>query len=190
MLFVVTKKRVFLAVFLYVLVPLVVGAIVHYLDFSRYVTNYTRSMPLGFYKKLPLKKVQVGDIVVICPKRTEVIEEGISRGYLTLTSIPDAECPFIPLLKRIVAGVGDCVDISFAGVVVNGEMQVNSMPRKTDRYGLPMPKLQLRKCLSEGQYIALTPVKVGYDSRYLGIFTDKEIIAKVTPFLTLDINYD
>lgn len=189
MLFVVTKKRVMWAIFFYLVLPIVIAVGLNRIDFTNYFSNSTRSMPIGLYKKLTLDEVKVGDIVVICPKRTEAIGEAITRGYLNLTP-KNTKCPFTPLLKRIAASVGDCVDISIDGVSINGQMKINSAQKKTDGNGLPMPLIKLHTCLTTGQFIALTPVQVGYDSRYLGIFNEKEILAKVTPFLTLDINYD
>lgn len=182
MLFVVTKKRVFLAVLLSSIIASTYFWAANY-KLEGYVYNSTASMPYGWYKIVPMNDLSVGDIVVICPTNP-FIKEAIARNYVpTKKPNESLNCSFVPLLKRIVAAKNDCVEID-KGVYINGKLEPNSLQKSIDSKGNAMPQIKLFTCLLDGQYIALTQMETGFDSRYLGIFLRNEIIAKVQPSLT------
>ncbi len=80
--------------------------------------NFTASMPIGIYSlsPLPTAGVERGMVVVACaPGAAAAL--GRSRGYLGAGPCPHGT---EPLLKSAAAIAGDEVDVTAAGVAVNG----------------------------------------------------------------------
>lgn len=87
--------------------------------------NVTESMPVGFYKIIDVKP-SVGSIIVFCPP--------VARRY---EFMPRGSCPngAAPYIKSVVAGPGDVVEVTQAGVSVNGSRLPDSA--SIQRAGLP-----------------------------------------------------
>ena len=81
------------------------------------VTNMTASMPMGIYGVAELSEPEKGETVIVCPKRTVLMNEALARGYLMKG---DKECWITPLLKRVIAKQGDTVKTEIEGIYVNG----------------------------------------------------------------------
>jgi conjugative transfer signal peptidase TraF len=99
--------------------------------------NFTGSMPIGIYLLLPLQPngVKRGTLIAGCGP-TRAAEIGRQRGYLgTGPCAKDTE----PLLKFVVAIAGDEVDVTPAGVTVNGCPLARSRPAVRDQSGRRLP---------------------------------------------------
>src|ERR1700759_1123487 len=100
----------------------------------RLVVNRTHSLPVGLYywSDVPIKK---GPIVLFKPDQSAPLQQlGIKRGY---------EARELPLLKRVVALVGDVVSVSSSGVSINGQLLPNSAPLFRDEAGRPLAMAHL-----------------------------------------------
>lgn len=83
-----------------------------------FVVNTTRSFPLGVYFKThgPVHK---GDLVLFCPEENMVARYGRARGLISYGVCPGR---YGYLIKRVMATEGDEVNLSDAGVSVNGDL--------------------------------------------------------------------
>lgn len=129
--------------------------------------NMTPSMPIGVWRVQSNRgPVQRGAVVTLCPEPAAAAL-GRDRGYLA-----GGECPgdVELLIKTIVAVPGDQVDVSEAGIAVNGALISGTTPLPHDDRGRPMHPVD------QGFYrVGATEVWViggsdprSYDSRYFG----------------------
>lgn len=108
-----------------VLIACAILAVISAVSLAGIRYNITESMPVGFYKMIDAKP-SVGSIIVFCPpvaRRYEFMPPG---------SCPNGEAPYI---KSAVAGPGDVVEVTIAGVSVNGRRLPDSA--SFQRAGLP-----------------------------------------------------
>jgi conjugative transfer signal peptidase TraF len=146
--------------------------------------NFTGSMPIGIYLLLPLQPngVKRGVLVATCAP-APAAEMGQQRGYLGVgPCADDTEL----LLKYVTAIGGDGIDVTAAGVVVNGHLLHHSQPALRDRSGrrlAPWPRGVYR--LTEGEVWLYAPNDRSWDSRYWGPAVNGDIVAKVVPLLRL-----
>jgi conjugative transfer signal peptidase TraF len=146
--------------------------------------NFTGSVPIGIYLLLPLQPygVKRGMLVAACAP-IRAAEIGRQRGYLGAGRCAgDTEL----LLKYVRAIAGDGIDVTAAGVVVNGHLLLHSQPASHDRSGrrlVPWPRGTYR--LAEGQVWLYAANDRSWDSRYWGPAANSDIVAKVVPLLRL-----
>ncbi len=145
--------------------------------------NLTTSMPLGFYRKLPVDRAPArGDIVLLCPPAA-LARFGAQRGIL-----PPGDCPekTASLLKHVAAVAGDVVDVRASGIAVNGIALPDSAPRATDSKGRPLRHVAPgRYVMRSGELWLWSPSAVGWDSRYYGPLAARDVKAFVLPFAVL-----
>lgn len=120
-----------------------------------FVVNMTPSMPGLLYKTGGGEK---GSVVSFCSPVPR-------RGGALYGPCPDFT---MPLLKRVVAGAGDFVEVSDAGVRINGELLANSMPLDLDSAGKNLPHLRVGFVLKPGQIWVAGEHANSFDSRYFG----------------------
>jgi len=77
--------------------------------------NYTSSMPIGFYQRIPTKTIHRGDYVSVCLPDV-IVQEGLHRGYLARGSCKSGVAP---VLKQVIALPGDIVELSNHSIRVN-----------------------------------------------------------------------
>lgn len=146
--------------------------------------NFTGSVPIGIYLLLPLQPygVKRGMLIAACAP-TRAAEIGRQRGYLGAgPCADDTEL----LLKYVPAMAGDGIDVTAAGVVVNGHLLLHSRPASRDRSGrrlVPWPRGVYR--LVEGEVWLYAANDRSWDSRYWGPAANSDIVAKVVPLLRL-----
>lgn len=144
--------------------------------------NFTGSMPIGIYSLSPLPNggVTRGMLVAACaPARAA--ETGRQRGYFALG--PCAHNTEL-LLKSIAAIGGDDVDITAAGVTVDGCLLPHSQPVRQDRFRTPLlswPSGDYR--LARDQLWLYAPNDRSWDSRYWGPISVRATEAAVSPVL-------
>lgn len=146
--------------------------------------NTTPSMPMGLYRVRPAGsgKLERGTIVAICPSRA-ALAIAIPRGYLM-----PGHCPgnVEPLLKHVVAVAGDRVQVSDAGIIVNGDPLPNSIRLKKDCQGRALPRIPAgRYTIAKGDVWLYAPVKRSWDSRYFGPAPAANVVGLATPILTI-----
>jgi len=137
----------------------------------RLIYNASGSAPIGWYRvesRLPSR----GDLVVIRPSETL---QSLLVGHAALP-------PGIPLLKRVVAVVGDRVCRSGTVVFVNGEAVAEALERDQNQHLLPV----WEGCftLFAGQFFVVQSHPYSFDSRYFGPVSECQIIGVAYPIWT------
>jgi conjugative transfer signal peptidase TraF len=142
--------------------------------------NLSPSLPLGLYRKT--SELRVG-LAEFCPEEPYA-RFAIARGYRSNGNCPDGASP---LMKPIVANIGDVVAVSTRGITVNGVLQPNTAPKVYDSKGRPMhpwPAGEYR-VQADSVWVASSYNPWSYDSRYFGPVPRVLIRGRLKPFLTL-----
>ncbi|MCE3268072.1 MAG: putative Type secretory pathway, protease TraF [Burkholderiales bacterium] len=142
-----------------------------------YTFNSTASEEPGYYLLYPAA-VKAGNIYQICLNNTkqEYINIMIKIGLH-----PSGNCKNgnMALLKTVVAGPGDLVQITASGVLVNHKLLPDS--KGIDIYKniklKPLP-IGLSRTLKNDEYWLYGHGRTSYDSRYFGIVNSNEIPQK------------
>jgi conjugative transfer signal peptidase TraF len=121
-------------------------------------------------------------LVEFCPAEP-FASLALSRGYRDPGVCRDGGAP---LLKPVVARVGDVVAVSASGIAVNGRFLRNTMPLRMDTKG------RLLTSWSPGRYtvepgfvwVASSYSPRSFDSRYFGPVAVSSIRDRVKPLLT------
>lgn len=147
--------------------------------------NTTPSMPIGIYRVvLPgTAQLERGTIVAICPSE-RALAVAIPRGYLM-----PGHCAgnVEPLLKHVAAVTGDRVEVSDAGVVVNGSPLPDSVRLHSDCAGRSLPRIPAGQyVIPKGEVWLYAPVTRSWDSRYFGPTPASNVVGLATPILTFD----
>jgi conjugative transfer signal peptidase TraF len=142
--------------------------------------NDSSSMPTGLY--IRTSSESNASLVVFCPADL-FARLSVDRGYRSRGNCPDgAE----PLAKPIVARAGDIVELSAAGMVVNGRLLQNTPPLATDTAGRPLPHWRFgRYVVAAGAvWVASSYNSRSFDSRYFGPVDASQVREHVRPLLT------
>lgn len=144
------------------------GMCVRYARDHGYVINTTPSLPRGLWQTTPIHgPVQRGEIVLLCPLKTEAFILAYRRGYLG-----GGDCPsgFERMQKPIVALPGDKVQVSVQGISVNGQWLKNSVSLATDMRNRPLPVVPpgAYTVAPNTVWVVSTFNRLSYDSRYFG----------------------
>jgi conjugative transfer signal peptidase TraF len=137
----------------------------------RLIYNASGSAPIGWYRvefRLPSR----GDLVAIRPSETL---QSLLVGHAVLP-------PGVPLLKRVVAVVGDRVCRFGTVVFVNGEAVAEALER--DQSQRPLPVWEGCFTLFAGQFFVLQSHPDSFDSRYFGPVSECQIIGVAYPIWT------
>jgi conjugative transfer signal peptidase TraF len=143
--------------------------------------NTSSSLPLGLYIRTGQSSAR---LVEFCPPEPYA-SLSRDRGYRTRGfTCPDRAAP---LLKPVIARVGDIVEVSPAGLAVNGRLLPNTAPLLRDRSNRPL------QAWPNGKYrvrpgtvwVASTYSRASYDSRYIGPVEEKSIRARLKPLWLL-----
>lgn len=144
--------------------------------------NFTASMPVGIYSLTALSPdgVKRGMLVAACaPMHAAGV--GWKRGYLARGPCADGT---ELLLKSVAATTGDDVDVTAAGVVVDGCLLPHSRPIPRDRSGRPLaPWPQGHYRLQSGRVWLYAANDRSWDSRYWGPASVADISARAIPVL-------
>ena len=144
--------------------------------------NITKSYPLGIYQmtEAPVAK---GAMVIFCPDNNVAVKEARSRGYVMAGFCPGGTGA---LIKKVFAAQNDKVEISRAGVFVNGQLLANSQPKATDSAGRILPHLETTiPALDERHVLLMSDYSAkSFDARYFGLTDKSQIISAVRPLWT------
>lgn len=139
--------------------------------------NWSPSLPPGLYQRNPQ-----GNLALFCLEEPYAAL-AFSRGYREDGSCPDGGQP---LLKPIVARAGDVVEVSPAGVSVNGRQLRNSAPQAKDSAGRPMEHWPYGYyVVGSGEVWLVSTFELrSFDSRYFGPVAVSAIQATYRPLVT------
>ncbi|MHB1668654.1 S26 family signal peptidase [Thiomonas sp.] len=158
--------------------PFITGLVVATAIGSAWATgwrvNMTPSEPMGIYRMMPLAAdtlIRRGDLISFCPRVK--LEPFMVHG-----SCPNGGAPF---LKEVIGVPGDMVDVTAAGVTINGRMLPMSRPiaHPKDWPGLTLPVDFGETKLLPEQYWAYGSglPKYSFDSRNWGVVGRADVLA-------------
>ena len=145
--------------------------------------NLSGSMPIGLYR-VSTQPAARGAMVLAClPMDVAIVAR--SRGY-----IPHGPCPgaTAPIGKVVLAMVGDAVEVTTEGLLVNGRPVQNTKPLPVDAVGRSLRRFP------DGTYIVgrddvwlYSPYSArSFDSRYFGPVPRSCILSRVLPMWTIE----
>lgn len=142
--------------------------------------NTSPSLPFGLYR---VTADSSAPLIEFCPAEP-VASFANARGYRQAGSCPDGGAP---LMKPIAARAGDVVEVTAAGVRVNGNLISNSAPRTRDTGGRPLtPWPAGRYTIPPGMvWLASSYHARSFDSRYFGPVPTALIKDHLRPLLVL-----
>lgn len=142
--------------------------------------NGSPSLPVGLYL---VTAHSDANLVEFCPTGS-FAQLAIERGYRDAGSCSDGGAP---LLKPVVARAGDIVEVSAAGLAVNGRLLPNTAPMKRDTNNRPLtPWPQGRYTVApDFVWVASSYNARSFDSRYFGPVPLASIRNYERPWITL-----
>jgi len=143
--------------------------------------NTTTSMPRGLYCSVG-GPVTTGAWVSVCLP-PEIARFGVERSYLGAGACPNGT---EPVLKVVAAVAGDVVQVTVAGVAVNGELLAHSRPLERDRGGRELVAYSSGALtLAPGELWLHSPFEErSWDSRYFGPVSATCVTDVVAPLVT------
>ena len=144
--------------------------------------NTSKSIPVGLYWTSD-KPVEKGVYVMFCPQQAGVFLEAKERGYLTAGFCPGN---FGYMMKKVLAAKDDVVEVTDAGVFVNGAMLPLSTPLTVDLAGRPLPRFQSSSyVIGNSEVLLMSDVSgTSFDGRYFGPINRSQIKTVIVPVLT------
>ncbi len=133
-----------------------------------YRLNLSPSMPEGIWQLQSLSgPLQRGQVVIACPENTSLFQLARARGYL---GYGQCRGQYEPLLKPVIAVAGDTIDLSPAGVMVNGKKLPHSAILTRDSQNRLLPYLAARRYSvhTDEVWLVSTHIPHSFDSRYFG----------------------
>lgn len=142
--------------------------------------NGSPSLPVGFYMT---SSEPDSHLVEFCPAEP-FASLALSRGYRDLGACSDGGAP---LLKPVVARGGDVVEVSSAGIAVNGRLLPNTAPLRADTKGRALTSWPPGRYTVEPGFVwvASSYSRRSFDSRYFGPVAIRSIRDHVRPLLTV-----
>lgn len=143
--------------------------------------NYTDSLPRGLYQEID-GPIERGSYVAECLP-IALATFAVQRGWLDHGYCPSGTPP---ILKQVVAIVGDIVEVSDKYVAVNEVLLLRTVTLKLDSQGRWLPAIPRGVyTLKEGEiFLLATNIPNSWDSRYTGPAHTTDIIATARPWLT------
>lgn len=165
-----------------VIVSVFVAVGIVLLEHASVRVNFTASMPVGIYSLTALSPnaVKRGMLVAACAP-IHAAEVGWKRGYLARGPCADGT---ELLLKSVVAIAEDEVNVTAAGVAVNGCLLPHSQPVLRDHSERRLTRWPLgHYWLKRGQLWLYAPNDRSWDSRYWGPAAAADVVARAVPLL-------
>ena len=126
--------------------------------------NLTPSEPLGLWRIVqPDRPILVGDLIFICPPKTDAMREARARGYLRFGLCVGRVAP---LIKTVVAASGQAIEIQ-DDVRINGRPLPHSRVARTDGQGREMVPHD-GGVVPPGTVFLHSEFPGSFDSRYFG----------------------
>ena len=139
--------------------------------------NISISEPLGYYLAFPGIRFKKNDLVLTCITNNSYKRIFNELGMKDVAGQCANGLPY--LIKRITAAKGDSIQITSAGVSINGIIYPNSKQfiqgRGVNLHPLP---IGYSNVLTAGEYFMLGQSPHSVDSRYFGVVNHKDIFRK------------
>jgi conjugative transfer signal peptidase TraF len=161
-----------------------VGTMVAWVSFGL-IFNYTHSVPFGIYREIadPVGAARnPAPYVFFCPDVRWPSMKGQPNYRDPMRTCPDG---FSPLIKPVVAWPGDTVEISSAGIIVNGQPLPNTATINGDSRGQqlhPYPAGTYRVQVDELWVVSSFSPR-SFDSRYFGPIPLRSVHSWLRPLL-------
>jgi conjugative transfer signal peptidase TraF len=143
--------------------------------------NTSYSLPMGLYI---VTTDPTATLVEFCPAGPFATQSS-ERGYRT----PGITCSdgAVPLLKPIVASYGDVVEMTPAGIKVNGSLLPKTAPLTRDSHARPLLPWPFGAYHVEPGtvWVASSYHRGSYDSRYMGPISIAQIRRRLKPLWVL-----
>lgn len=149
--------------------------------------NTSPSMPRGLYVMHRVETLERDALVAICLPDGESARTYLARDYIPHGRSCQSGAGM--LLKPLVGVPGDEIDITAAGVVVNGVLVPHSRVFDEDSQGRHIEHLPVgwKHTLGEGEFFALaTHLERSLDSRYYGPVQRSQIAAAVSRLISFE----
>lgn len=153
--------------------------IIAFFAITPFVYNLSGSAPVGVWK-VTGDSLSKGKWGLACLPQVAA-ELAMTRGYVGHGNCPEGTTP---VLKKVVAAFGDQVQVSWTGVLINGDRLPDSAPRMTDSRNLPLQRSQFHGHLRANQVWLHSPGN-SYDSRYFGPIA-RQSVQRVHPVLVTE----
>jgi conjugative transfer signal peptidase TraF len=142
--------------------------------------NTSPSLPVGLYVTA---RDSAANLVEFCPAEP-FATFGIVRGYRHPGNCRDGAAP---LLKPIVAKAGDVIELSAAGISVDGVLLRNTAPLSKDTKGRPLEAWPYGRyvVMPETVWVASSYHPRSFDSRYFGPVSTSAIRDRLKALLVL-----
>ncbi len=144
----------------------------------RFIWNASASVPVGLYRIVSVKRIEVTDLAVIMPP--DALAAFLDqRGYLPRG---------LPLIKRVLAVPDTTVCRSGAEILAYGTTY--GQARDRDTRGRPLPVWQGCRKLREGEAFFMNwDSPDSFDGRYFGSLPLSTVVGRAIPVWTAD-NHD
>lgn len=138
--------------------------------------NVSQSLPIGIYKvsEQDVKSLKKGDYVLACINDKDSLN-AFSHGFITSGNCNNKTAP---VGKMIVAMALDEVKVTVDSVYVNGYKLKHSKPASKLLSNEHLAKYESYQ-LKEREYFLLNEKIDSFDSRYLGVFSQEQLIGKI-----------
>jgi conjugative transfer signal peptidase TraF len=142
--------------------------------------NGSPSLPVGLYV---VTANSDANFVEFCPTGP-VAQLAVARGYRDAGSCSDGGAP---LLKPVIARARDTVEVSAAGLAVNGNLLPNTAPMRYDTNNRPLTPWPSGRYTVTGDsvWVASSYNARSFDSRYFGPVPLEWVRNYVRPWITL-----
>ena len=142
--------------------------------------NTTPSYPVGIYL-MTNDAIEKGALVIFCPPDNTAFRMARERGYIGAGFCHGG---YGYMIKKIMAAQNDHVEITAAGVSVNGRALPNSKPMDTDSEGKSLPYITADIAALDGHTVLLMSDynPKSFDARYFGLVDKSAIISAIRPF--------
>lgn len=142
--------------------------------------NGSPSLPIGLYITSSESST---NLIEFCPAEP-FASVALSRGYRDPGACRDGGAP---LVKPVIARAGDLVELSAAGIAVNGHVLPNTAPLRFDTKGRSLISWPAGRYNVQPGFIwvASSYNARSFDSRYFGAVAISSIRDHVKPLLTL-----
>jgi conjugative transfer signal peptidase TraF len=138
----------------------------------------TPSLPKGIYRIDHPDRIDKGMICVFdIPRNVNGLMK--TRGWLP-------EHLNFYLTKPVVAKQGDVVEVSTAGLYINGKYF--GPVKQNDSQGLPLPRIYCKYVLRQGEYFFASTYNNSFDSRYFGTVRKENIRWVEKPLIVFGSN--
>jgi len=144
--------------------------------------NFSKSYPIGIYQKIDKPTIQKGDMVMLCPKDSPIMQLALSRGYLLKGFCKGG---YYPLLKKVIATSGDEITLK-KYLYVNGIKIPNTQRYQHDATMklLPQPHYTTKILKKSELFVISDHYAKSFDSRYFGTVSQEDVISHMQALYT------